>query len=93
MDLDDFQQTVRMGIQKSCKQIARDLHDDIGSNLAGIVLISEVGSTSKMPVRLHDDFRNQETAEQTAEAMRILYGRPPGGTTRDLFMRMRNLLS
>ena len=75
------------------KQIARDLHDDIGSNLAGIVLISEVGTTNPdASETARDDFREiQETAEQTAEAMRDIVWLIDTGeaTTRDLFMRMR----
>ncbi|MBB22836.1 MAG: hypothetical protein CMN04_08145 [Roseibacillus sp.] len=79
--------------EKLRKQIARDLHDDIGSNLAGIVLISEVGSTNQDACETaRDDFREiQETAEQTAEAMRDIVWLIDTGeaTTRDLFMRMR----
>ena len=79
--------------EKLRKQIARDLHDDIGSNLAGIVLISEVGSTNRdVCETARDDFREiQETAQQTAEAMRDIIWLVDTGeaTTRDLFMRMR----
>ena len=79
--------------EKLRKQIARDLHDDIGSNLAGIVLISEVGSTNRdVCETARDDFREiQETAQQTAEAMCDIIWLVDTGeaTTRDLFMRMR----
>ncbi len=79
--------------EKLRKQIARDLHDDIGSNLAGIVLISEVGTTNPdASETARDDFREiQETAAQTAEAMRDIVWLIDTGeaTTGDLFMRMR----
>jgi len=79
--------------KKLRKQIARDLHDDIGSNLAGIVLISEVGSRNvKASTAIRDDFREiHETAGQTSDAMRDIVWLIHAGeaTTRDLFMKMR----
>ena len=75
------------------KQIARDLHDDIGSNLAGIVLLSEVGTRNREAcASARDDFREiHETAERTSEAMRDIVWLMDTGesTTRDLFMKMR----
>ena len=79
------------------EQIARDLHDDIGSNLAGIVLISEAGSNIKgIATEARDDFREiKETAKHTSDAMRDIVwlthvGNP---TTSDLFMKMRESVS
>ena len=88
------QRSVRIqDAKKLRKQISRDLHDDIGSNLAGIVLISEVGSSNaKASTQIRDDFREiHETAEQTSEAMRDIVWLIHAGeaTTRDLFMKMR----
>ncbi len=75
------------------EQIARDLHDDIGSNLAGIVLISEVGSNLKgISAEARDDFREiKETAKHTSDAMRDIVWLTHVGnaTTYDLFMKMR----
>jgi signal transduction histidine kinase len=53
------------------EQIARDLHDDIGSNLGGIVLLSEMGRRhSAISPEARNDFAAiQEAAEATAESM------------------------
>jgi len=88
------QRAVRMrDAEKLRKQIARDLHDDIGSNLAGIVLISEVGSTNQNACEtVRDDFSEiHESSQQTADAMRDIVWLVDTGeaTTRDLFIRMR----
>lgn len=75
------------------EQIARDLHDDIGSNLGGIVLLSEVGTMhAKADPEVQNDFLEiKEAAEQTADSMRdivwlIHVGK---GTLRDLVLKMR----
>lgn len=75
------------------EQIARDLHDDIGSNLGGIVLLSEVGSMhARADPEVQNDFLEiKEAAEQTADSMRdivwlIHVGK---GTLRDLVLKMR----
>ncbi|MFP6899252.1 MAG: discoidin domain-containing protein [Roseibacillus sp.] len=75
------------------EQIARDLHDDIGSNLAGIVLISEVGTkSSEASPEIRKDFHEiKETAEQTSEAMRdivwLIHVDKAGA--RDMLIKMR----
>ena len=83
----------RRDAERLREQIARDLHDDIGSNLAGIVLISEVGSNNgEASGEIRDDFREiKETAEHTSDAMRDIVWLIHVGnaTTRDLFMKMR----
>lgn len=88
------QRAVRLrDAEKLRKQIARDLHDDIGSNLAGIVLISEVGGNNEEACpEIRDDFREiHETAEHTSDAMRDIVWLIHAGdaTTQDLFMKMR----
>ena len=83
----------RRDAERLREQIARDLHDDIGSNLAGIVLISEVGSNNREASgEIREDFREiKDTAEHTSDAMRDIVWLIHVGsaTTRDLFMKMR----
>jgi len=51
-------------------QIARDLHDDIGSNLGGIVLLSEIGSRHCENKQAREDFKTiREAAETTSQSM------------------------
>lgn len=51
-------------------QIARDLHDDIGSNLGGIVLLGEMGSRHSADVHARKDFLAiKEAAEETSQSM------------------------
>jgi signal transduction histidine kinase len=51
-------------------QIARDLHDDIGSNLGGIVLLSEIGSRHCENEQAREDFKTiREAAETTSQSM------------------------
>lgn len=52
-------------------QIARDLHDDIGSNLGGIVLLSEIGSKHSTDPQSRADFQIiKEAADEAAASMR-----------------------
>ena len=52
-------------------QIARDLHDDIGSNLGGIVLLSEIGNAHSTDPQAREDFRViKEAADQASASMR-----------------------
>lgn len=52
-------------------QIARDLHDDIGSNLGGIVLLSEIGNAHSSDPQAREDFRIiKEAADQASASMR-----------------------
>lgn len=75
------------------EQIARDLHDDVGSNLAGIVLISEAASTNKQASpEIQSDFREiKDTAAQTSEAMKDIVWLIHVGkdSTRDMWFKMR----
>jgi signal transduction histidine kinase len=53
------------------QQIARDLHDDIGSNLGGIVLLSEIGSQHSTDEDSRSDFETiRSAADDAAMSMR-----------------------
>jgi signal transduction histidine kinase len=53
------------------QQIARDLHDDIGSNLGGIVLLSEIGSEHSPDEDSRKDFATiRQAAEDASLSMR-----------------------
>ena len=53
------------------QQIARDLHDDIGSNLGGIVLLSEIGSQHSTDQDSRSDFESiRQAAEEASLSMR-----------------------
>lgn len=73
-------------------QIARDLHDDIGSNLGGIVLLSEMGSRYSADQAAREDFAAiKVAAEETLKSMQDmvwLVGRGNMGL-RALVIRMR----
>ncbi len=75
------------------EQIARDLHDDIGSNLGGIVLLSEMGSRHRgLGEEAGADFAAIRTAaEETAEAMQDIVWliQPEGPGLRELVVKMR----
>ena len=62
--------TRRRAVAQLRDQIARDLHDDIGSNLGGIVLLSEMGSRHSGEAQAREDFLTiKEAAEKTSESM------------------------
>ncbi len=53
------------------QQIARDLHDDIGSNLGGIVLLSEIGGQHSTDEESRSDFETiRAAAEEASSSMR-----------------------
>lgn len=73
-------------------QIARDLHDDIGSNLGGIVLLSEMGSLHSEEPQVRDDFAAiREAAEMTSQSMQDIVWliQRENASLRDLLTRMR----
>ena len=77
------------------QQIARDLHDDIGSNLGGIVLLSEIGSENSLDEDSRNDFAAiRQAAEDASLSMRDivwLIQREPVGL-KDFVTRMRQSL-
>ena len=77
------------------QQIARDLHDDIGSNLGGIVLLSEIGSEHCPDEESRSDFEAiRKAAEEASLSMRDivwLIQREPVGL-KDFVTRMRQSL-
>lgn len=73
-------------------QIARDLHDDIGSNLGGIVLLSEMGSRHSEDEQAREDFAAiKEAADETVKSMQDIVWLIGSGHMglRDLVTRMR----
>jgi signal transduction histidine kinase len=87
------QRTVRQrAVTELRDQIARDLHDDIGSNLGGIVLLSEIGSRHSSDPRTRADFSAiKEAADETSASMRDIVWLIQRGNTglRDLVTKMR----
>jgi signal transduction histidine kinase len=87
------QRTVkRRAVVQLRDQIARDLHDDIGCNLGGIVLLSDIGSQSSGEGQAREDFETiRETAEETSQSMKDIVWLIRHGNTelRDLVTRMR----
>ena len=88
------QRTVkRRAVARLRDQIARDLHDDIGCNLGGIVLLSDIGSQSSGEGQAREDFSTiRETAEETSQSMKDIVWLIQHGDTRlrDLVTRMRH---
>ena len=73
-------------------QIARDLHDDIGSNLGGIVLLSQMGSLKGEDAQSREDFKAiKDAAEETSKSMRDIVWLIERGNSnlRELVTRMR----
>ncbi len=82
----------RRAVSRLRGQIARDLHDDIGSNLGGIVLISEVGMRQQGDPQVREDFRTiMEAAEGASQSMEEIIWLVEDGRDglRDLIVRMR----
>lgn len=83
----------RRDVARLRAQIARDLHDDIGSNLGGIVLLSEMGTRHRdIADEVRSDFASiRKAAEETAESMRdIVWLIQPGSLRlRELIVKLR----
>lgn len=87
------QRTLRLrAVRQLREQIARDLHDDIGSNLGGIVLLSEMGSRYSGDEAAREDFAAiKVAAEETSKSMQDMVWLIGGGNVnlRALVIRMR----
>ena len=74
-------------------RIAGDLHDEIGSNLGGIVLLSELSQqTPALPIDVRASLQEiNATAQRTASAMRdiVWFLNPDFDTVADMAARMR----
>jgi len=85
----------RREVEQLRQQIARDLHDDIGSNLGGIVLLSEIGSEHGPDEESRGDFATiRKAAEDATISLRDivwLIQREQVGL-KDFVMRMRQSL-
>ena len=85
----------RREVEQLRQQIARDLHDDIGSNLGGIVLLSESGSQHSTDQESRSDFEAiWQAAEDASLSLRDivwLIQRDPVGL-KDFVTRMRQSL-
>jgi signal transduction histidine kinase len=82
----------RRAVAQLRDQIARDLHDDLGSNLGGIVLLSEMGSRHSVDGQAREDFAAiKEAAEEMAKSMQDIVWLIGRGNTglRDLTTRLR----
>jgi signal transduction histidine kinase len=74
------------------EQIARDLHDDIGSNLGGIMLLSEAAALHTHDEQSREDFGLiRSAAEESSTSMRDIVWLIRGGQTslRELLAKMR----
>ena len=86
--------TRRREVARLRDQIARDLHDDIGSNLGGIVLVSELGSKQSTDPQSRADFLAiKEAADGASASMRDIVWLIQSGQhgLRDMVMRMRQV--
>lgn len=84
--------TRRRAVARLREQIARDLHDDVGSNLGGIALLGEMGSRNSDDPRTRDDFAAiRAAAESSSQAMQDIIWLVERGNNslRDLISRMR----
>jgi signal transduction histidine kinase len=74
------------------EQIARDLHDDIGSNLGGIMLLSEAAALHTRDDQSREDFGLiRSAADEASTSMRDIVWLIRGGHTslRELLAKMR----
>ncbi|MCL4178419.1 MAG: hypothetical protein KJ072_11845 [Verrucomicrobia bacterium] len=72
-------------------RIARDLHDEVGSNLGSIALLSQAASRSDEPASARDFHEITRVARETAEAMRDIVWliNPDEDRLERLVLRMR----
>jgi signal transduction histidine kinase len=87
-----LRQVRRRSVAALRDQIARDLHDDIGSNLGGIVLLSEIGGEHSSDPQSRADFQTiRQAADEASESMRDIVWLIQRGNygLRDMVTRMR----
>jgi signal transduction histidine kinase len=87
-----LRQVRRRSVAALRDQIARDLHDDIGSNLGGIVLLSEIGGEHSSDPQSRADFQTiKQAADEASESMRDIVWLIQRGNhgLRDMLTRMR----
>jgi signal transduction histidine kinase len=88
-----WQRAIReRGLRQLREQIARDLHDDIGSNLGGIVLLGEVGAAHSADPLSREDFRMiRDAADEASVSMRDILWLIQSGDMglQDLVKKMR----
>ena len=75
------------------QRIASDLHDDIGSNLGNIALLSEIVAEQSMGETREDVQEIHRIAQQTADSMRDIVWliQRPAVTAEDFVQRLRNI--
>jgi signal transduction histidine kinase len=75
------------------QRIAGDLHDDIGSNLGNIALLSEIAAEHGTEATREDLQEIHRIAQETAESMRDIVSllQRPSETTEDLAQRLRQI--
>lgn len=75
------------------QRIASDLHDDIGSNLGNIALLSEIVAEQSMGETREDAQEIHRIAQQTADSMRDIVWliQRPAVTAEDFVQRLRNI--
>lgn len=83
----------RLELEQLRQRIASDLHDDIGSNLGNIALLSEIVAEGSTDATREDAQEIHHIAQQTADSMRDIVWliQHPAVTPDDFVQRLRNI--